>query len=78
MFISPVHSFLMVIETLRRFKELSIMEPAAKKTCNPLSYLTDTEQLFYQEFINNTHGKMLRLEQERISYLYLKEQLDKI
>lgn len=73
-----IRSFLMNRETLLCFKNLWVKEPEKKRSCSPLSHLTDDEQNLYQDLVNNIHGEMIRLEQERISYNYLKEHLNEI
>ncbi len=68
-------SFLMDRKTLFHFKELWGKEQESKRTSAQLSHLTRDEQSLYRELIKNTHGKNIRLEQERISHRYLKHTL---
>ncbi|MCP4721518.1 MAG: hypothetical protein GY860_18835 [Desulfobacteraceae bacterium] len=73
-----IRSFLMDKDTLLGFKELWVKESEKKRSSSLLSHLTDDEQNLYQDLVNNIHGERIRLEQERISYKYLKKHLNEI
>ncbi|MFK5947719.1 MAG: DUF2220 family protein [Methylococcales bacterium] len=69
-----VKSLLMDQQTLDKFIDLSVYETLEKSEQNPLSYLTDEENSLYKELQNN----LRRLEQERISFVYLELALKKL
>lgn len=72
-----IRSFLMDKETLFGFKDLWVKEPVNKRSTIRLSHLTHDEQCVYQDLVDDSYGKMIRLEQERISYPYIKTYLAK-
>lgn len=72
------HSFLMDMTTLEKFKHLCVEEPEDSTCKATLNNLTTNEQFLYQLLRQNETGKTIRLEQERISYHYLTEQLTTI
>jgi len=66
-----VKSLLMDQETLDKFMSLSVYESLEKSEQNALSHLTDEENNLYQQL----QQSLIRLEQERISFLYLQKAL---
>ncbi len=66
-----VKSMLMDQSTLEKFDHLSGLEPKEKSKQGTLSHLTNVENNLYQQLQVN----LKRLEQERISFSYLQEQL---
>jgi len=66
-----VKSLLMNQETLDKFMDLSVYESLEKSEQNALSHLTDEENSLYQQLQHS----LIRLEQERISFLYLQQAL---
>ncbi len=66
-----VTSILMDEITLEKFAHLSVLEPLEKSKQHVLSHLTKTENRLYQQLQVN----LKRLEQERISFSYLQDQL---
>ena len=64
-------SMLMDQTTLVKFDHLSVLEPQEKSKQCALSHLTNAENQLYQQLQVN----LKRLEQERISFSYLQEQL---
>jgi hypothetical protein len=69
-------SFLMDRKTLMAHKPLWGTEPAP--VIRELPRLTAPESALYAELVQNRLARALRLEQERISYSHLKEELKKI
>ncbi len=66
-----VKSMLMDQQTLDKFIDLTVYEEIEKSEQKALSYLTSEENSLYQKLQNN----LLRLEQERISFVYLQAML---
>ena len=66
-------SFLMDNETLNKFEDLWVQEPENKVVTHELTNLTAQEQSVFQTLKTNH----IRLEQERVSYGYLKISLQK-
>lgn len=67
-----VQSLLMDQQTLEKFSELAVYESLGKSEQKAVSHLTDKENALYQQL----QKSLLRLEQERISFLYLQEHLN--
>ncbi len=70
-------ALLMDLETLQKFKHLWVAEPADKQYMGSLNYLTPDEQRLFAGLVNNVWGENVRLEQERISFQFLCEALNK-
>ena len=68
-------SFLMDEETLLPFRDLCVQETDAKRFTGELQYLDESESKIFETIRDNRIGVNLRLEQERIDYRYLLEQL---
>ncbi len=66
-----VKSVLMDATTLQEFDHLCVLEPKESSKQCVLSYLTDAENILYQQL----QVSLKRLEQERISYSYVQQQL---
>ena len=64
-------SLLMDKKTLEQFVHLSVYESLTSSEQKLLSHLTDDENDLYQQLQKN----LLRLEQERISFVYLQDTL---
>jgi hypothetical protein len=70
-FLPNTRSFLMDQDTLQAHRHLWGAEKEADRCLDQLQHLTFEELALYDELRNNTLGKNIRLEQERISYGYL-------
>ncbi len=70
---ASVQSFLMDRETFLTFRPLWVSEPSP--TCRSLDRLDRTEGLLYEDLRNDTYGRSLRLEQERIAFGWIREAL---
>ena len=66
-------SFLMDNETLNKFEDLWVQEPENKVVTHELTNLTAQEKSVFQTLKTNH----IRLEQERVSYGYLRINLQK-
>jgi hypothetical protein len=77
-YFSHVHSILMDIQTLHTFKSQWGEEDEEKRCRTELSNLTCDEWQLYSDLRDNIHGDRVRLEQEKISYGYLCNTLQKI
>jgi len=71
-------SMLMDRETLLAFRRLWGVEDADKRCLTQLSNLDEAEGRLYHGLRDNVWGDCLRLEQERISFSWLREWLGKI
>jgi len=69
-----VRSLLMNQQTLGKFAELAVYESLEKSEQKAVSHLTEKENALYQQL----QKSLLRLEQERISFLYLQAQLNSL
>ena len=65
------NALLMDRETLERFLALTVKEPSETAEQKPLTHLTPDENQLYQQL----QQSFVRLEQERLSYAYLKNSL---
>jgi hypothetical protein len=72
-YFSNTQSFLMDRTTFFGFEKLWVKESKNQRSTGRLAHLTCDEQRLYQDLVDNTHGEMIRLEQERISYEYVKK-----
>lgn len=70
-----VRSFLMDRHTLERFRPLWVEEPPAKRFTGELTHLTPDEQALFHDLRDNSLGENVRLEQERVAYAYVLEQV---
>ena len=59
--------------TLDMHRSLCVQEPADQRFTGSLQHLNEPEQALYQALRDDTLGPRLRLEQERISYAWLKD-----
>ena len=64
--------------TLNKFKSMAVEEPADKRCITSLLHLTEKENALYHALCQNTHGKNIRIEQERIDFNYVKQRLQQI
>ena len=69
-FVPHAESMLMDRETLVTHGDQWVVEPSP--TTAHLPHLTAPEQALYRELIDGVHGDRIRLEQERVSYPYLR------
>ena len=69
-------SILMDEATLLNFKPFWGQEPESKRFTAELHHLNPQEQSLFESLVNNVHGERVRLEQERISYSWLLEQIN--
>lgn len=69
-------SFLMDEETLQRFRDLWVHEDDAKRFTGELQWLNEAEDKVFKAIRDNRIGANLRLEQERIDYRYLLQQIE--
>jgi hypothetical protein len=70
-------SMLMDEITLLKFKRFWGKEPESKRFTGTLQHLNPQEQSLYVSLTNDVHGNCIRLEQERIGFQWLLEQLSK-
>lgn len=68
-------SLLMDLQTLFTFRDLCVMESKDNRCLQELPQLNKEESTLYKNLINNVWGVNLRLEQERISFQYLLQDL---
>ncbi|MCP4702739.1 MAG: hypothetical protein GY862_38645 [Gammaproteobacteria bacterium] len=66
-------SLLMERQTLLHFRSLWVSEPEDKRTDRELPQLTESEKGVYDLLRNDTLGKQVRLEQERIRFSYARK-----
>ncbi len=70
-----VQSILMDLLTLNTCRDMWVKESLLTRCTARLPCLTSDEQELYQMLLSNQLGEYIRLEQERISYLYLSQVL---
>jgi hypothetical protein len=63
----------MDIKTLNRYKYLSVLETKGREFLGQLEYLTDKEEILFEELKKGVYGNKFRLEQERIDIESLKK-----
>jgi len=68
-----IKSILMDIKTLNRYKYLSVLETKGREFLGQLEYLTDKEEILFEELKKGVYGNKFRLEQERIDIESLKK-----
>lgn len=68
-----VRSMLMDADTLLAHTEQWVVEPAP--TSRALPYLTADEASLYRDLVEGLHGPRIRLEQERVRFLFLRQAL---
>lgn len=68
-----VHSIMMDIQTLHTFKTQWVEEEEEKRCRAELSNITCDEWQVYADLRDNIHGDRVRLEQEKISFTYMRQ-----
>ncbi len=68
-------SMLMDMTTLLKFKPLWGKEPESKRFMGELRHLNTAERSLYERLVDNFYGERIRLEQERIGYQWVLEQI---
>jgi len=62
--------------TLQAHRSLWVQEPAEKRHTGELFRLSADERLLFEDLRHDRIGERIRLEQERISYGWLRQDLD--
>jgi hypothetical protein len=61
--------------TLLKFKPFWGNEPESKRFQGELHHLNTSERSLYERLVDNFYGERIRLEQERIGYQWVLEQI---
>lgn len=77
-YLPQTRSLLMDRETLLAFRSLWVTEEPDKRCLAELPHLDGEERRLYLELRDNALGDHVRLEQERIAFAWLQQQLDKL
>lgn len=67
-------SLLMDSTTIEKFHELAVV--SSERSVKELEHLSDSERVVYERLVNDYYGENFRLEQERIPFTYIQEQVD--
>ncbi len=72
-YFSKTKSLLMDNATIEKFQDLAVK--SSERSVKELKHLNDVERVVYERLLNDYHGENFRLEQERIPFVYVQEQV---
>ena len=72
-YFSQTESLLMDSATLERFQELAVV--SIERDERELAHLNEAEKILYERLVSDYYGENFRLEQERIPFSYVEEQV---
>ena len=73
-YFSQTQSLLMNSKTIEKFKELAVS--SSDRSSKLLAYLDDSEKVVYERLVNDYYRENFRLEQERIPFSYVQEEVN--